>query len=151
MDEVSITVFALKVSLAAVAGLVIGAEREYRGKSAGIKTNMLVSIGAAVFVITSFRFADVSNTDMTRVLSEVVVGVGFLGAGVILQKKDTEMVIGLTTAATIWCSAAVGCMAATGMYWHMAFVTFLILLINIIFGMIDYRISKHGNSRTKDG
>jgi putative Mg2+ transporter-C (MgtC) family protein len=97
-----------------------------------------VAIGAAVYVIISLRYEDVFGVDATRVLSQVVVGIGFLGAGVILQKKNK--IEGLTTAATVWCSAAVGCLAAAGMFIELGMVTLLVILINIVFGYVDSRL-----------
>jgi putative Mg2+ transporter-C (MgtC) family protein len=134
--------FALRIGAAAVAGLLIGIEREYKNKQAGLKTNALVSLGAAVFVIASLEFWGEEWTDLTRVLSQVVVGIGFLGAGVI-WKKGGE-IEGLTTAATIWCSAAVGCLASLAMYWEMLIVTVLIIAINLIFGKVDDKIKEEG-------
>ncbi|WP_421804027.1 MgtC/SapB family protein [Flagellimonas sp.] len=107
--------FALKVGIATISGLLIGLEREFKGKEAGLKTNTLVAIGAAVFVLISMRFYGEECTDVTRVLSQIVTGIGFLGAGVILQNEKKERVKGLTTAATLWCSAGAGCLAAMGM------------------------------------
>lgn len=79
--------FTLKVGIATISGLLIGLKREYKGKSAGLKTNALVAIGSAVFVLISLKFQGEDYADITRVLSQVVTGIGFLGAGVILQKK----------------------------------------------------------------
>ncbi len=134
--------FAMKIGSATLSGILIGLEREFKGKSAGLKTNTLVAIGAAVFVIISLRYENVFGVDATRVLSQVVVGIGFLGAGVILQKPDK--IKGLTTAATIWCSAAAGCLAATEMFLELGMVTFLVVLINLIFGYIDSWIDWSG-------
>lgn len=131
--------FALKLGLATLSGLLIGLEREFKGKSAGLKTNTLVAIGAAVFVMISLTYKDEANVDITRVLSQVIIGIGFLGGGVILQKSDR--IQGLTTAATIWCSAAAGCLAATGLFWELGLLTALVLVINIIFGVIDRQIA----------
>lgn len=130
--------FALRVGAAALAGALIGIEREYKNKHAGLKTNTLVAIGAAVFVLVSLEFEGDKWVDTTRVLSQVVVGIGFLGAGVI-WKRGNE-IEGLTTAATVWCSAAVGCLAALGMYVELLCVTLLILIINLIFSKLDMRI-----------
>ncbi|MGY8914848.1 MAG: MgtC/SapB family protein [Flavobacteriales bacterium] len=130
--------FCLKIGLAMVSGLLIGLEREYKGKHAGLKTNTLVALGAAVFVIISLRYQGEANVDVTRVLSQVIIGIGFLGGGVILQKEDK--IKGLTTAATIWCSAGAGCLAATGMFIELGILTFVVVFINIIFGYIDSKI-----------
>ena len=88
IENIKVTDFILKISAATIAGLLIGLEREYKGKSAGLKTNTLVAIGAAVFVIISLQYEHQFGVDATRVLSQVVVGIGFLGAGVILQKEN---------------------------------------------------------------
>ena len=101
-----------RIGIAAVGGAVIGFERHRSGKNAGMRTLMLVSMGAALFTLISiFGF---EGHDQSRVASGIVTGVGFLGAGTILQRQGT--VEGLTTAASIWVAAAVGASAATGLY-----------------------------------
>ena len=139
-DAAEVADFALKVGLATLAGLLIGLEREYKGKSAGLKTNTLVSIGASVYVLISLQFYGEEFADITRVLGQVVTGIGFLGAGVILQKEKENRIKGLTTAATLWCSAGAGCLAATGMFVELGILTFLVVIINIVFVYIDSRI-----------
>lgn len=139
-DAAEVADFALKVGLATLAGLLIGLEREYKGKSAGLKTNTLVSIGASVYVLISLQFYGEEFADITRVLGQVVTGIGFLGAGVILQKEKEDRIKGLTTAATLWCSAGAGCLAATAMFVELGILTFLVVIINIVFGYIDSRI-----------
>lgn len=133
--------FAVQIGLAMASGLCIGLEREIKGKHAGLKTNMLVAIGAAVFVAISLQFRGEADADITRVLSQVVIGVGFLGGGAILQKSNK--IEGLTTAATIWCSAGAGCLAAVSMFGELAFLTVLVVLINSIFGYIDKKIEEN--------
>ncbi len=137
--------FALKVGIATISGLLIGLEREFKGKEAGLKTNTLVAIGAAVFVLISMRFYGEEYTDITRVLSQIVTGIGFLGAGVILQNEKEERVKGLTTAATLWCSAGAGCLAAMAMWLELVILTVLVVIVNIVFGYIDDRLSKNSN------
>ncbi|EMQ94676.1 MULTISPECIES: MgtC/SapB family protein [Flavobacteriaceae] len=132
--------FSIKIGIATVSGLLIGLEREYKGKSAGLKTNALVAIGAAVYVLISLKFQGEDYADITRVLSQVVTGIGFLGGGVILQKKDT--IKGLTTAATVWCSAGAGCLAATSMFFELIVLTLLVIIINLVFGYLDLKINK---------
>lgn len=131
--------FLFKILLAIGAGLLIGMEREYKGKDAGLKTNMLVSVGACAFVILSLQYQGGKFIDLTRVLSQVVTGIGFLGAGVILKKGDT--VQGLTTAATVWCSAAAGCIAALYMVTNLILFTGTVLLVNLIFGFISKKMA----------
>lgn len=130
--------FLYKILLATLAGLLIGVEREYKGKDAGLKTNMLVSVGACAFVILSLQYQGGKFIDLTRVLSQVVTGIGFLGAGVILKKEN--MVQGLTTAATVWCSAAAGCIAALYLVTDLMLFTGLVLVVNLIFGFVGKSI-----------
>lgn len=140
MYPIDTTDFAIKIGLAMVSGLLIGFEREYRGKNAGLKTMTLVAIGSAVFVAISLTYAGMDYVDTTRVLSQVVIGIGFLGGGVILEKKDK--VKGLTTAATIWCSAAAGCLAGFGLFIELGVLTALVLVINSVFRLINDKIEK---------
>lgn len=137
--------FAITLVVAMIAGAVIGIERQMKNKHAGLKTNALVAVGAAIFVNISHIYLDVPDTDSARILSQVVVGVGFLGAGVILHREGG--VSGLATAASIWCSAALGCLAALKFYVPLAISTALIVLINLIFGYWNRKIKKqNGNS-----
>lgn len=130
--------FAIRIGCAIVAGLLIGFEREYKNKEAGLKTNALVSLGAAVFIMLSLQFSGEKYVDITRVLSQVVIGIGFIGGGTIIQYgKDIK---GLTTAATIWCTAGAGCLAAFGMYWELVLLTGVVVIFNFVFGKIDKRI-----------
>lgn len=130
--------FALRIGSAIAAGFFIGLEREFKNKNAGLKTNVLVSLGAAVYVFISLQFRGEEYADITRVISQVIIGIGFLGAGTIL-KKDDATVKGLTTAATIWCSAAAGCLAALHMLWELLILTVAVVIINRIFGWIESR------------
>ncbi len=135
--------FVLKVGLALIAGVLIGAEREYKGKSAGLKTNALVALGSCVFILISLEFRGEQNVDITRVLGQVVTGIGFIGAGTILHQGTN--VEGLTTAATIWCSAGAGCMAAIGMYEELAVITILVIIINFVFSFFEDKLVRKRN------
>ncbi len=117
----------IRVAFALVLGVVIGAERQWRQRLAGLRTNTLVSVGAALFVTLSSMVEDVSAT---RVAAQVVSGIGFLGAGVIF--KEGASVRGLDTAATLWCSAAVGVLAGAGFYWAATLGAGAILLTNML-------------------
>jgi putative Mg2+ transporter-C (MgtC) family protein len=118
---------ALNLLAALLLGGVIGFERQWRQRLAGLRTNTLVSLGAAIFVVFAGQFTDASPT---RVAAQVVTGIGFLGAGVIW--KEGVNVGGLNTAATLWCSAAVGCLAATG-HWAQAVVAVsLVIVVNLV-------------------
>jgi putative Mg2+ transporter-C (MgtC) family protein len=103
--------------LAVALGAGIGFQRERAGKAAGLRTHILVSSGAALFTLVSiYGFTGVAVVDISRVAAGVVVGIGFIGAGVILRGQREEEVAGLTTAATIWVTAAIGLAAGAGMY-----------------------------------
>ncbi len=111
-----------------VFGTLIGAERQYRQRTAGLRTNALVAVGAAAFVDLASRIAGAD--DAVRVISYVVSGVGFLGAGVIM--KEGMNVRGLNTAATLWCSAAVGACAGADMLAEAGLLTVYVLLGNTL-------------------
>lgn len=138
--EIPIIEFLIKVGAGAVAGMCMGIERQIKGKPAGLKTNALVGLASTVFVLVSLLFQGENSTDMTRIIGQIVVGVGFLGAGVIMQRGD-ERVKGLATAATIWCSAAAGCLAALGLYSELAVFTVLVVTINIAFGYLNKKLT----------
>ena len=112
-DVEQITRLVLRLALAALLGGILGFEREAKGKDAGVRTHMLVCMGAAMFVLVSQQ-AGVLAGDMSRVIQGVIAGVGFLGAGTILKSEDEQRVKGLTTAAGIWLTAAVGVAAGMG-------------------------------------
>lgn len=125
----STTEFLTRLAAATLAGLIIGFERQWNHKETGLKTNTLVAIGATTFVLLSIKVADtVSNVDVTRITAQVVMGVGFLGAGVIFREGDN--VHGLNSAATIWCSAAIGCIAASGYFVEALICTLMVIIIN---------------------
>ena len=106
----------LRFLLAFALGAGIGFQRERAGKTAGVRTHILVSSGAALFTVVSIYGFSGAAVDISRVAAAVVVGVGFIGAGVIFRGRQEEEVAGLTTAATIWVTAAIGLAAGAGMY-----------------------------------
>ena len=110
-------------------GTVIGFERQYRARMAGLRTNALVAAGATLFVLLSAHGFTGASADPTRVAAQIVSGIGFLGAGVILREGLT--VRGLNTAATLWCSAAVGSLAGAGMYDVAAAGTVVVVIVNV--------------------
>ena len=138
--------FIIRLLTASIAGGALGIERESSNKSAGLRTNMIVSVGAAIYVMISAVLLEGSTTgDPSRVMGQIVTGIGFLGAGVILHKGAT--VKGLTTAATIWCSAALGCLAGFGMYWELAASTLLIIIINTVLRKADFWFVKKNKEK----
>ena len=110
MDIGTELLYASRMILAALIGGLIGWERELHASDAGIRTYMGIAIGACAFSLVSVHVAN----DSTRIAAQVVTGIGFIGAGVIFQDKGG--VVGLTTAATLWATAAVGMASAFGMY-----------------------------------
>jgi putative Mg2+ transporter-C (MgtC) family protein len=119
----------ISIILAVLLGAIIGLERELSGKAAGLRTNLLICLGAAVFTIISREMATGEEGSVTRIAAQIVTGVGFLGAGAIIQ--DRGGIHGLTTAATIWLVASVG-MACGGRFYLLAIVTSLIAILALI-------------------
>lgn len=122
----------LRVLLAVALAAGIGYQRERAGKAAGMRTLILVGAGAALFTVVSTFGFGAEGVDISRVAAGVVVGVGFIGAGVILRGQREEEVAGLTTAATIWVTAAIGLAAGAGMYLVAVIVTAVIVGILLL-------------------
>lgn len=118
---------AINLVLAVVCGALIGSERQVRQRMAGLRTNALVALGAASYVVFSSLFPNEINP--TRVAAQVVSGIGFLGAGIIFRQGFT--VHGLNTAATLWCAAAVGLMAGAGHAPFAILATALVIFVNL--------------------
>ncbi|MFQ3598181.1 MAG: MgtC/SapB family protein [Chloroherpetonaceae bacterium] len=135
----TLTEFTLRLGLALALGALVGLERQWRQKQAGLRTNTLVSLGSAAFILLSLALTD-NTGDPSRVAGQIVTGIGFLGAGVILRNGVT--VQGLNTAATIWCSAAVGSLAGCGLYAHAAIVAVATSLSHLILRPIGARINR---------
>jgi len=105
-----------RLCVAAVLGGLIGAERERVGKAAGLRTHMTVALGSAAFVLVVLE-AGAQPGELSRAIQGIAAGIGFIGAGTILKKSETEDIQGLTTAATIWLTAGVGAAAGAGQGW----------------------------------
>jgi len=138
-----------RIALAAVCGAAIGFERELVEKPAGLRTHALVALGAAAFTVAGYAAVDssgVSRTDTARIAAQVASGIGFLGAGIIIFHGDR--VRGLTTAATIWATAAVGMAAATAQYFEAAFTTLLVLAVLMVLKPIERRLFKRPDEAT---
>ena len=129
--------FAIRLSAALLMGAVVGLERQWRQRMAGTRTNALVAAGASAFVMCAFMVRDTSRSE-AQIVSYVVSGVGFLGAGVIF--KDAGGVRGLNTAATIWCSAAIGAICGLGNPLHALIVAVAVLCANIALRPLAYRL-----------
>jgi putative Mg2+ transporter-C (MgtC) family protein len=105
-----------RVAVAALLGALLGWERERAGKAAGLRTHMLVALGAALFVLFPAE-AGMDIADLSRVIQGVATGIGFIGAGTILKRPESEQVEGLTTAASIWLTGAIGMSVGAGQLW----------------------------------
>jgi putative Mg2+ transporter-C (MgtC) family protein len=123
-----------RLLLSAGLGAVIGLEREYRRKPAGLRTNILIAIGSALFTVLSLSMT-ASTGDPGRVAGQIVTGIGFLGGGAILRNRDT--VHGMTTAATIWVNAAIGVACGTGQYALATMTTALTLVVLVVLPPIE--------------
>ncbi|RZT42976.1 MgtC/SapB family protein [Cupriavidus agavae] len=108
-----LTKILVRLTLACLLGGMIGWERESAGKAAGLRTHMLVAMGSALFVLVPL-LAGTQLADMSRVLQGLIAGIGFLGAGAIIKHKDEQDIRGLTTAASIWTTAAIGVACGLG-------------------------------------
>ena len=128
VDAEQITRIVLRLLLAAVLGGILGYERESQGKAAGIRTHMLVAMGAALFVLVPQQ-GGMEVADMSRVIQGVVAGIGFLGAGAIIKNKSEENVQGLTTAAGVWMTAAIGIACGLGREMTAVLSTLMALVV----------------------
>lgn len=123
--------FTIGLTVCFLLSFVLGLERQYRKRSLGLRTMILVSIGSYMFV--SFSFLVVGyELDVSRIASQVVAGIGFLGAGVIIKDNEKNRVRGLTTAATLWCDAGIGILCAGGFLKEAIISSLFVLFANII-------------------
>lgn len=141
--------------MAAVLGGIIGLEREYREKAAGFRTHFLVALGSALFMILSQYGFDAAIREMpnvsfdpSRIASQVVTGIGFIGAGTIIFQKN--VVRGLTTAAGIWVTAAIGLACGTGLYVLAAVSTLLVLIGLEAFNFFLHRMDSKNDKEEKE-
>ena len=137
----------LRLALAAVLGGAIGLEREYHHKPAGLRTNMLIALGSALFSILSVQLGAAAGSP-DRVAAQVVTGIGFLGAGAIL--RSGENIHGLTTAATIWVNAAIGMAAGIGSYGVATGAAALTLIVLAILPFIERRFEERGGTAHRE-
>jgi putative Mg2+ transporter-C (MgtC) family protein len=129
---------ALRLGCAFGLGALVGVERQWRARMAGLRTNALVAVGSALFVLLAAYTAD--EVSPTRVAAQVVSGIGFLGAGVIL--RDGINIRGINTAATIWCAAAVGVLAGSGVYLAAAMGAVAVVAANVLLRPVARRLQK---------
>jgi len=134
----------IKLLIAILVGGLIGAEREYRDKVAGFRTNIFICVGATLFSILSIQIG--GSIDPARIAASIVSGVGFLGAGAIL--RGDGRVVGLTTAATIWLTAALGMGIASGEYLLVGASTIIMLAVLVVFPYVEFLIGRWRDTRT---
>lgn len=137
--------FFIRILACFILSTIVGIERQYRHRLVGLRTNVLVSLGAFMFMCVSFG---ANTTDETRIAAQVVSGIGFLGAGVIL--RDGNKIKGLNTAATLWCVAAIGVLTASGMLVEASICTLLVLMSNIVLRYIAQKIMSRVKKQEKE-
>lgn len=141
-DLLHLTRVTVRLSVAALLGGVLGFEREHSGKAAGLRTHMLVALGAALFTVAATE-AGMALDGVSRVIQGVAAGIGFIGAGTILKRTDAEEIQGLTTAASLWLTAAVGIAVGAAHLWLPLIAVLLAFFILHVLGAID-RFRQHG-------
>ncbi|RZQ64649.1 MgtC/SapB family protein [Amycolatopsis suaedae] len=138
----------LRLGTGVTLGALIGIERQFRARMAGLRTNALVAAGATLFVVLSAHGFTGDTADPTRVAAQIVSGVGFLGGGVILREGLT--VRGLNTAATLWCSAAVGSLAGAGLYLEAAAGTLVVVAVHLVLRPLGRVVERRPEHRDEE-
>lgn len=136
----SLAIFIQRITVCFLLSAAIGLERQIRHRMVGLRTNVLVSLGSFLFVSMSFLVGYDGLKDVTRIASQVVSGIGFLGAGVIL--RNGSRVKGLNTAATLWCAAAIGVLCASGCLVEASVGCIYILICNVFLRLISLNIMR---------
>jgi putative Mg2+ transporter-C (MgtC) family protein len=132
--------FIPKVLVATICGVIIGVDRELKQKVAGVRTFILISVGCAIFSSISILMGDDGSVDPTRIIGQIITGIGFLGAGVIV--KNDDKIVGVTTAAFIWCISSIGVLAGLGSIWTPIILTIGLLIVSLIFEKFEAYIKK---------
>ena len=138
-DDEQMARIVIRLVAAALFGAIVGIQREHAGKPAGVRTHMLVALGAALFVISGLEFG-MDSADLSRVIQGLATGIGFIGGGAILKLAAEREVEGLTTAAGIWMTAAVGVAAGLGRWGSAGLGVVLTWIILSIIGEITHRL-----------
>lgn len=132
--------FIFRITVAILCGFLIGFERQWINRVAGVQTNVLVCAGACIFILSSY-FVSYEGQSASRIAAQIVSGIGFLGAGMIF--KDGITTHGINTAATMWCAGSIGVLCGMGLIPHALVVVLIIILANIIFRKIDHSVSRN--------
>lgn len=131
---------AVRLGVATLLGGIVGAEREWMGKAAGLRTHMLVALGTALFVLAPAE-AGLGEGDQGRIVQGIAAGIGFIGAGTILKREDRNEIQGLTTAASIWLTAAIGVAVALGPIWLPVVAVVLALVILYVVALLQKKLN----------
>jgi putative Mg2+ transporter-C (MgtC) family protein len=134
-----------RLCLAALLGAILGFEREWRQKNAGLKTNILIAMGSALFTLMSIDLSASAGGDATRVASQIVTGIGFLGAGAIM--RTGAGIRGLTTAAMIWVNAAIGVACGGGEFRLAIIATGVTLVVLLVMTPLEKALDRHLKNR----
>jgi putative Mg2+ transporter-C (MgtC) family protein len=145
-DAREMGIVVIRLVAAALLGGLLGAERESGGKPAGLRTHMLVGLGAALFVIAPLQMGMV-EADVSRIIQGVAAGIGFIGAGTILKLTDRQEIQGLTTAASVWLTAAIGVAAAVAPLWVPVLWATCAWVILYALGKVENRIGRRSPPR----
>jgi putative Mg2+ transporter-C (MgtC) family protein len=138
-DMVEIASIAVRLVVAIALGGVLGLQRAHVNKAAGMRTHMLVSLGAAIVVLVP-QLTGMASADLSRVIQGILTGIGFIGGGVILKVTEQHQIVGITTAATIWLTAAIGIATGTGRLGLAVVGTALAYIILTLFGWLEHEI-----------
>lgn len=139
--------FLLGLLICFLLSFLLGIERQYRRRFLGLRTMILVSVGSYLFVSFSFLLTDY-QVDMSRIAAQVVAGIGFLGAGVIIKDSKNSKVRGLTTAATLWCDASIGVLCAGGFIKEAIVASVVVLFANVILRYINMFVNSKVEERS---
>jgi putative Mg2+ transporter-C (MgtC) family protein len=139
----------IRLLVAMLLGAIVGVQREQTGKPAGLRTHMLVALGAALFVVSSAE-SGMTSADLSRVIQGLATGIGFIGGGAILKLSEERDIRGLTSAAGIWMTAAIGVAAGLGRIWMAIMSALLTWFILAVVDKIERRISAQQASRDDD-
>jgi putative Mg2+ transporter-C (MgtC) family protein len=134
--------FLLRCGIAALCGGLIGVERELRNKPAGFRTNILICVGASIYMSVGLLISSTDNADPTRIAAQVVTGIGFLGAGCIIQSGNN--VRGLTSAATIWVVASIGIISGAGYPVLATIAANIVLMTLVLLRAVEKKLFKSG-------
>jgi putative Mg2+ transporter-C (MgtC) family protein len=152
MSDIDYELFSLlpfllpKLLVATICGAIVGYDREIKQKTAGIRTNILICVGCALFTAFSFYISNTTNNiDPTRIIGQIITGIGFLGAGVIMKHDDK--IVGVTTAAFIWVVSAIGVLVGIGSYIAPIILTVGLVIISRIFERVEKYIKKQQENK----